>query len=107
MTTLTGALEYYAASRMKGNGPFGRCSSVTVSGALAIGEGEHKIVSQMLRNASNSGSAPGESHVIFSGDADIFLLSLVQSACRQVRVVSERPDQGQFGGGEKRKRGMV
>ena len=44
----------------------------------------------MIRNAGASEVA--ESHVIFSGDADIFLLSLVQNACRQVRVVSERPE---------------
>mmetsp|Transcript_37356 Transcript_37356/g.115181 ORF Transcript_37356/g.115181 Transcript_37356/m.115181 type:complete len:746 (-) Transcript_37356:60-2297(-) len=107
MTKLTSALEYYCLSRMKPNGLFARCEAVTVSGANAIGEGEHKIVSQMLRNAGSAadrGAAP-ESHVIFSGDADIFLLSLVQSACRRVRVVSERPDAP--GGGAKRYRGPV
>ena len=101
MTKLTSALEYYAASRMASNGCFASCEAVTVSGAQAIGEGEHKIVSQMLRNA---GTAAGESHVISSGDADIFLLSLVQSACRQVRVVSDRPDASEGG---KRRRGTL
>ena len=106
MTKLTSALEYYAASRMASNGCFASCEAVTVSGAQAIGEGEHKIVSQMLRNA---GTAAQESHVISSGDADIFLLSLVQSACRQVRVVSDRQDssaQGKEGKG-KRRRGTL
>jgi len=90
MTKLTGALEYYVASRMLAGRPLASCEWATVSGAHAIGEGEHKIVSQMLRNAGASEVA--ESHVIFSGDADIFLLSLVQNACRQVRVVPERPE---------------
>jgi len=104
MTKLTSALEYYAAKSMKG--VLSRCESVTVSGARAIGEGEHKIVSQMLRNAGSVGEpSDAESHVISSGDADIFLLSLVQSACRKVRVVSERP-QDQCNG-SKRKRVML
>eukprot|EP00928_Gymnodinium_smaydae_P005542 TRINITY_DN11887_c0_g1_i1.p1 TRINITY_DN11887_c0_g1~~TRINITY_DN11887_c0_g1_i1.p1 ORF type:complete len:742 (+),score=93.12 TRINITY_DN11887_c0_g1_i1:57-2228(+) len=105
MTELTTALEYYAASRMASGSVFARCESVTTSGAHAVGEGEHKIVSQMLRQAArvaSAGEAP-ESHVIFSGDADIFLLSLVQSACRRVRVVSERPQEG----GSKRHRGTM
>mmetsp|Transcript_63983 Transcript_63983/g.187178 ORF Transcript_63983/g.187178 Transcript_63983/m.187178 type:complete len:741 (+) Transcript_63983:82-2304(+) len=103
MTKLTSALEYYVAGRMAAGQPFARCASCTVSGAHAVGEGEHKIVSQMLRLAGASEGAAAESHVIFSGDADIFLLSLVQSACRRVRVVSERPTDG----GQKRPRGMM
>ncbi|CAK0892481.1 unnamed protein product [Prorocentrum cordatum] len=110
MAELTSALEYYVASRMGPRGPFERCEFATVSGACAVGEGEHKIVSQMLRNAGSlgEGAAP-ESHVIFSGDADIFLLSLVQSSCRRVRVVSERPDEAgkKGGGGVKRRHGMM
>ncbi|CAE7580185.1 XRN1 [Symbiodinium natans] len=102
MTKLADGLEYYAASRMTGNGCLAWCQAVTVSGAQAIGEGEHKIVSQMLRNAACD-HASTESHVISSGDADIFLLSLVQSACRRVRVVSDRPDAA----GQKRRRGTL
>jgi len=98
MTKLTAALEYYVASRMPAGRPLATCEWATVSGAHAIGEGEHKIVSQMLRNAG--ACRAGESHVIFSGDADIFLLSLVQNACRRVRVVSERPQEK--GGGKRR-----
>mmetsp|Transcript_97886 Transcript_97886/g.281220 ORF Transcript_97886/g.281220 Transcript_97886/m.281220 type:complete len:783 (+) Transcript_97886:91-2439(+) len=104
MTELTNALEYYAASRMAPNQLLARCQAVTVSGANAIGEGEHKIVSQMLRNAAAAGAnAANESHVVSSGDADIFLLSLVQSGCRKVRVVSERP----AAAGDKRGRGSI
>lgn len=102
MVKLTSGLEYYVASRLLPNGLLKNCEGATVSGAHAIGEGEHKIVSQMLRNAGAGGM--NESHVIFSGDADIFLLSLVQNACRKVRVVSERP---QDHSGSKRKRGPM
>ena len=106
MTSLTAALEYYAASRLSPGGCFSRCHAATVSGAQAVGEGEHKIVSQMLRNAAaaTAGGSAEETHVISSGDADIFLLSLVQSTCRRVRVVSERPDESGQG---KRRRGMI
>lgn len=108
MARLTSAIEYYAASRMRPGGVFERCTSVTVSGAQSIGEGEHKIVSQMLRNAASPAEAGiDESHVIFSGDADIFLLSLVQSACRMVRVVSERQATNDDMYSNKRKRGMM
>mmetsp|Transcript_25236 Transcript_25236/g.58790 ORF Transcript_25236/g.58790 Transcript_25236/m.58790 type:complete len:712 (-) Transcript_25236:59-2194(-) len=108
MTKLTSALEYYAVSRMAPNRPFARCKSVTVSGAQAIGEGEHKIVSQMLRNAGNAADeSAAESHVIFSGDADVFLLSLVQGACRRVRVVSEQQAGADFTAGKRRGRPML
>jgi len=103
MMRVTTALEYYVATRLS-SGPLSRCGSATVSGAHAVGEGEHKIVSQMLRNAGALGDSTGagESHVIFSGDADIFLLSLVQSACHRVRVVSERPAEPDYSGKRKR-----
>jgi len=100
MCKLTEALEYYAATRMAPGKPFAQCSSVTVSGANAIGEGEHKIVSQMLRHAAAGGAK--DLHIILSGDADVFLLSLVQSSVRRVCVVSERAAEG-----AKRSRGPV
>lgn len=87
MSRLSEALEYYAASRMAPGGKLARCESVTVSGVRGVGEGEHKIVSQILRHAAVG--AAEEAHVIVSGDADLFLLSLVQGAARRIRVVSQ------------------
>eukprot|EP00927_Polykrikos_kofoidii_P038225 TRINITY_DN3252_c0_g1_i1.p1 TRINITY_DN3252_c0_g1~~TRINITY_DN3252_c0_g1_i1.p1 ORF type:complete len:828 (+),score=178.95 TRINITY_DN3252_c0_g1_i1:135-2486(+) len=106
MTRLSAALEYYAVSRMSPGKVLAKCEAVTISGALAIGEGEHKIIGQMLRHAGDGGTKA--SHAIVSGDADLFILSLVQGCVRHVRVVQQiqrqHQQKGQKGCG-KRPRG--
>lgn len=88
MADLSEALEYYVLDRLGQGKPLSGSTAGSVSGVQAIGEGEHKIVSQLLRNA---GVAAGrqEQHVVVSGDADLFLLTLMQFAARNVVVVSD------------------
>eukprot|EP01052_Picozoa_sp_SAG31_P033062 SAG31_NODE_3690_length_3986_cov_1.671984_6_plen_407_part_00 len=93
MEVLTSGLENWCAERMRPGWCLAGCRTAVVSGARAVGEGEHKMLSQMLVNGSRAisaaaaagpsdaePSAPADpcSHVFVSGDADLFLLSLVQ-----------------------------
>ena len=104
MELLTSGLENWCAERMREGWCLAGCRTAVVSGARAVGEGEHKMLSQMLVNGSRAvseaaavgafdakSSAPADpcSHVFVSGDADLFLLSLVQGLARRVVVVNE------------------
>jgi hypothetical protein len=92
METLTAELERYARDRMAPGRRLAACRSVGVSGARAVGEGEHKMLAQMLVNGAAAAGGRGadpESHAMVSGDADLFLLSLLQGLSARVVVVAE------------------
>lgn len=92
MDLLTQTLEQWCRERMQPGRCLAQCASAVVSGSSAVGEGEHKMLAHMLANgavaAQGSGADPC-SHVFISGDADLFLLSLVQGLSKRVAVVSD------------------
>jgi hypothetical protein len=92
MDMLTRTLEQWCRERMQPGCCLAHCTSAVVSGSNTVGEGEHKMLAHMLANgaaaAQESGADPC-SHCFISGDADLFLLSLVQGLSKRVTVVSE------------------
>jgi hypothetical protein len=89
---LTQTLERWCRERMRPGCCLAECATAVVSGSSVVGEGEHKMLALMLAHgaaaAQGSGADPC-SHVFISGDADLFLLSLVQGLSKRVAVVSE------------------
>ena len=90
MELLTQTLEQWCQERMELGRCLAQCASAVVSGASAVGEGEHKMLAHMLANGAAAAQGTGAdpcSHVFISGDADLFLLSLVQGLSKRVAVV--------------------
>uniref|UniRef100_A0A0K6S704 Xrn1 N-terminal domain-containing protein n=1 Tax=Chromera velia CCMP2878 TaxID=1169474 RepID=A0A0K6S704_9ALVE len=85
------ALRYYAISRLQQpRRGLEHLSSlrITVSSAETAGEGEHKIISQVIRNmylGTYKGGGTG-SHGIVGCDSDLFVLSLVARCLGGVRL---------------------
>ena len=83
MRDLEAALEWYFADRMSGG--WMQCGAVVLSGASVPGEGEHKILEFLLRQEDRWAA----NHTFISGDADLFLLSLVQDEARRISIVND------------------
>lgn len=92
MDQLKMTLERWCRENLRPGRCLQQCSKAVVSGSSVVGEGEHKMLVQMLANGATAAKGSGvdpSSHVFISGDADLFLLSLVQGLCKRVSVISD------------------